>query len=285
VRAPGGTGAATPDAGGPATAPVAGESPVASAPRASGGEPLLIDTPALRQARALRPRDLPLSTALGTVSVVRRAGVAIPAVNRRAVDAVGAPSLTFNHLADFGQRIVLTGFASCASSSPQCRGTAPFWLVLRPGREPRIVRSTGTAPAGKPLEIVALPSGIHVDLGVWNGMRRTAMLTSGDTAWLAATREPVRRLGRNECQQAQRALESCAAVRGCSSFGAVARSIPEQRATAVRRLFHETTGLNARGFRDLCVRSCQLGLTPTRAFVQQRVCGGADAGQWDDALL
>jgi hypothetical protein len=272
VREPGDTGAGeTPDTA--ATTPT------------STGQPALAQGPVLLHARVLRPRDVPLRTALGTVSIVRRSGVSIPAVNRHTVDDVGATSVAFNHLADFGQRIVVTGFASCASSSPQCRGSAPFWLVLRAGKEPRIVRSSGTAVPGAPREIVALPSGIHVDLGVWDGMRRSALLTSGDTPWLVATREPRRRLDRNECLQAQRALESCAAVRGCGSFDAIARAIPAQRAAAIRQLFHQTTGLDAAGFRSLCVRSCQLGLTPTRSFVQQSVCGGAEPGQWDAPLL
>jgi hypothetical protein len=226
-----------------------------------------------------------VTTALGTVWIVRRAGLEIPAVDRRTVDDVGAPSIAFKHLADFGQRIVFTGFASCASSSPQCMGSAPFWLVLRDGKEPRLVRSSGSAVARASREVVALPSGIHVDLGVWNGIHRSALLTSGDTPWLVATKEPRRRLDRNECLQAQRALDSCAAVRSCGSFAAIARGIPAQRTSAVRQLFHETTGLNAAGFRSVCVRSCQLGLTPTRSFVQQRVCNGADPGQWDQALL
>jgi hypothetical protein len=103
--------------------------------------------------------------------------------------------------------------------------------------------------------------------------------------WLVQTAEPRQRLDRNQCLQALRALESCAAVRGCGSFAVIAAAIPSPRASTVRKLFHETTGLNADGFRSVCVRSCQLGLTPTRSFVQQRVCGGADRGQWDRELL
>jgi hypothetical protein len=256
-----------------------------AAPRPSSAQPRLTNAPALLRSRTLRPRDLPVSTTLGSISIVRRAGIEIPAVDRRTIDDVGAPSIAFDHLADYGQRIVVTGFASCVSGAPQCTGSAPFWLVLRHGKEPRLVRSSGAAVPGASREIVALPSGIHVDLGVWDGMRRGALLTSGDSPWLVTTAEPRRRLERNECLQAQRALESCAAVRGCGSYAAIARGIPAQRAAAVRALFHQTTGLNAAGFRSLCVRSCQLGLTPTRSFVQQRVCNGADRGQWGDALL
>ena len=208
-----------------------------------------------------------------------------PQVDHRTVDDVGAPALGFAHLADFGRRIVLTGFASCAANAAQCRSRAPFWLILRAGAEPRLVRSSGSATADASREVVALSSGIHVDLGIWDGIRRSALLTSGGEPWLVRLPEPRTRLDRTQCQLALRALESCAAVRGCGSFATIAQRIPSERANAVRKLFHETTGLNADGFRSVCVRSCELGLTPTRSFVQQRVCGGADRGQWDGELL
>ena len=211
------------------------------------------DTPALRRSRSLRPRDIPIQTNLGVVSIVRRAGMEFPQVDHRTVDDVGAPALGFAHLADFGQRIVLTGFASCAANSAQCRSRAPFWLILRAGAEPRLVRSSGSATADASREVVALSSGIHVDLGIWDGIRRSALLTSGGEPWLVRLPEPRTRLDRTQCQLALRALESCAAVRGCGSFATIAQRIPSQRANAVRQLFHETTGLNADGFRSVCV--------------------------------
>ncbi|MBK6348745.1 MAG: hypothetical protein IPF50_02560 [Proteobacteria bacterium] len=45
-------------------------------------------------------------------------------------------------------------------------------------------------------------------------------------------------------------------------------------------LYHETTGLDAASFRALCVRSCELGLTPSDNFIRQRVCSGAPPDQW-----
>jgi hypothetical protein len=49
------------------------------------------------------------------------------------------------------------------------------------------------------------------------------------------------------------------------------------------RLYHETTGLDDAAFRALCVRSCELGLTPSRGFVRSNVCNGARLGQWPPA--
>jgi hypothetical protein len=38
-------------------------------------------------------------------------------------------------------------------------------------------------------------------------------------------------------------------------------------------------------FRSVCVRSCELGLTPTSTLVRREVCGGAAAGQWSQVSL
>jgi hypothetical protein len=241
--------------------------------------------PSLRSARNLGPRDLPLATSLGRVAVARRNQLQLLVVDGREVDTIGAPLLKPLHLADFSERVVLTGVATCAPAVVDCRESAPFWLVLRRGATPRLIRSSATAAGSTAPEVTALASGIHVDLGLWNGMHRWAMLTARDDPFVVALPGPRTRLDRTQCSEVLRALESCAAVRGCGSFARIANALPPARAASVRRLFHATTGLNASQFRSVCVRSCELGLTPTRPFVQQRVCSGAERGQWDSELL
>jgi hypothetical protein len=49
------------------------------------------------------------------------------------------------------------------------------------------------------------------------------------------------------------------------------------------RLYHETTGFDGIAFRGLCVRSCELGLTPSRGFIRSNVCNGARPEQWPPA--
>jgi len=228
---------------------------------------------------------MPLMTRFGRVSIVPRASLVLLQVDGRDIDRVGAPAIRLVNLADFQERIVLTGYATCAEMRPDCAASAPFWLILRAHSAPRIVRSGAAASTASGRSVTALASGISVELGVWNGVRRTAMLTARDDPYLVSLREPRTPLERGQCTQVQRALESCATMRGCGSFADVAERLPVPRAVAVRRLFHETTGLDAAQFRRVCVRSCQLGLTPTRAYVQRQICSGAEAGQWEDPLL
>jgi hypothetical protein len=276
----------TPDAPGHDTlaSARAGAVSVGSATTVPGAGTPLAHVPPLRSQRSLRARDLPLVTSLGKIAVARRNRLELLAVDGREVDAIGAPSLQPLHVADFTERVVLTGVATCASSAADCKGSAPFWLVLRHGATPRLIRSSAVATRGTAPDVTALASGVHVDLGIWNGMHRWALLTARDDPFIVTLPESRTRLDRAECAQVLRALESCAAVRGCGSYARIAAALPAQRAADVRQLFHTTTGLNAAQFRNLCARSCQLGLTPTRAFVQQRVCSGAEAGQWDADL-
>jgi hypothetical protein len=128
--------------------------------------------------------------------------------------------------------------------------------------------------------VTAAASGVHVNLGLWDGVRQIATLTSLDDIYVTRMREPPAPLAPDDCKTVADALESCAAGRDCGSFDAVARSVPASRMATIKRLFHETTGLDAPMFRSVCVRSCELGLTPTSDLVRQEVCGGAEAAQW-----
>jgi hypothetical protein len=77
-----------------------------------------------------------------------------------------------------------------------------------------------------------------------------------------------------------RSLEACAASRDCSSFATSAERIPAAQWQQLSRLYHETTGLNAGNFRDLCQRSCELHLTPSPGFIRSNACNGAESDQW-----
>jgi hypothetical protein len=45
-------------------------------------------------------------------------------------------------------------------------------------------------------------------------------------------------------------------------------------------MYHESTGLDAAVFRGLCIRSCELGLTPSLKLIRSNACSGAEPGQW-----
>jgi hypothetical protein len=89
-----------------------------------------------------RPRDLPIQTSLGVVSIVRRAGMEFPQVDRRTVDDVGAPALGFAHLAD-SVSASLDGLATCAANS---RSQSRALLADRARVEPRLVSAARPRP-------------------------------------------------------------------------------------------------------------------------------------------
>src|SRR4029450_3656914 len=113
----------------------------------------------------------------------------------------------------------------------------------------------------------------------------TATLTSLDGIYVTRVAERPAPLSGADCQAVAAALESCAASRVGASYKGIIGSVPPARLSAVQRLFHETTGLNATMFRSVCVRSCELGLTPTMGLVRREVCGGAAPGQWAQIRL
>jgi hypothetical protein len=128
--------------------------------------------------------------------------------------------------------------------------------------------------------VIVSADGVRIDLGVWNGEHRSATLTAAGDIAIARKREPRRPLSRADCATVIEAAESCATSRDCRSFASSARPISSSRWQRLTRLYHETTGLDAASFRALCMRSCELGLTPSDNFIRQRVCSGAPADQW-----
>jgi len=121
---------------------------------------------------------------------------------------------------------------------------------------------------------------VAIDLGRWNGEHRTARLTPSGNIVIARTALEIRPLTRADCTVVARSLEACAASRDCSSFAKSAERIPVSQWVQLTRMYHESTGLDAAVFRGLCVRSCELGLTPSLNLIRSSACSGAELGQW-----
>ena len=184
------------------------------------------------------------------------------------------------HHAVFSDHEVVVGFRQCAGGEAPCGFRQPFWLELSPGSPPGVRQVTGLWAASRYGTVSATNDGVSIELGVWNGERRDATLTTTGDIEVARTREPSRNLSRADCATVAASLEACARSRDCRSFAGSARPISRSQRASLTRIYHETTGLDATAFRGLCVRSCQLGLTPSAGFIRANVCSGAPKGQW-----
>jgi hypothetical protein len=243
------------------------------------------DASRLESQEVLSKARLPIATTAGNLTIGHTGeSTARPAV---LLDGVAVPGLrndavSLTHRTVYSDREIVVGFTRCNGSIAPCGVQQPFWLELRPGQPPTVRRATGlwVGPGTGAGRVVASANGVQVDLGVWNGERRSATLTAASDVTVAGRREPRRPLNRADCATVIKAAESCATSRDCSSFKSSARSIPASRWERLTRLYHESTGLDAAAFRALCVRSCELGLTPSNAFIQRRVCSGAAPDQW-----
>jgi hypothetical protein len=243
------------------------------------------DASRLESQEVLSKARLPIATTAGNLTIGHTGeSTARPAV---LLDGVAVPGLrndavSLTHRTVYSDREIVVGFTRCNGSIAPCGVQQPFWLELRPGQPPTVRRATGlwVGPGTGAGRVVASANGVQVDLGVWNGERRSATLTATGDVAVARRREPRRPLNRADCATVIKAAESCATSRDCRSFKSSARPIPSSRWEHLTRLYHESTGLNAPAFRALCVRSCELGLTPSDAFIQRRVCSGAAPGQW-----
>jgi hypothetical protein len=233
----------------------------------------------------LNKSQLPIATVAGTLTI-GSAGVSdarpIVLLDGHAVPGLRDDAISLARRAVFSDCEIVVGFTRCNGKAAPCGLQQPFWLELRTGHPPTVRRATGLwvgsgTGAGA---VVAAANGVQVDLGVWNGEHRSATLTAAGKIAVARKREPRRSLSRADCATVIKAAESCAASRDCSSFKSSARSIPSSRRERLTRLYHESTGLDATSFRALCVRSCELGLTPSDSFIQRRVCSGAALEQW-----
>ena len=235
---------------------------------------------AFEDLRSARP---PIATIAGPINIVTRAGpprLSLVAVNGKTLEQSGAPVNVLAHRSVYADREVIVGFSDCTDATSACERKEPFWLLLRKSKPPVFKRSPGLRANQNAGAVTAAPSGVHVDLGLWDGVRQTATLTSLDDIYITRVKESPAPLSRADCRAVAAALESCAASRECDGYESVTRSIPAARMANVERLFHESTGLNAPMFRTVCVRSCELGLTPTDRLVRREVCGGAAPAQW-----
>jgi hypothetical protein len=235
----------------------------------------------LESQEVLSKARLPIATMAGPLTI-GSAGAAdarpVVLLDGRAVPGLRDDAISVTHRAVFSDREIVAGFTRCNGKVAPCGLQQPFWLELRTGLPPKVRRVTGLwVGAGA---VVASANGVQVDLGRWNGEHRSATLTAAGNIAVARKREPRRPLSRAQCATVIRAAESCASSRDCSSFKGSARPIPSPQWAQLTRLYHESTGFDAASFRALCVRSCELGLTPSDGFIQRNVCGGARPGQW-----
>ena len=259
--------------------PVATVAP--GAPRATQGSRLLAF-------EYLTSARRPITTIAGPIDIVTRAGaprLSLVAVNGKVLDQSAAELNMLVHRSVYADREVIVGFSDCLRTTPACERKEPFWVLLRRSQPPVFKRSPGLRANQNAGAVTALPSGVHVDLGLWDGVRQTATLTGLDDLYVARVRERSAPLSSADCRSVAAVLESCAASRVCGSYDGIIGSVPPDRVSQVQRLFHETTGLNAAMFRSVCVRSCELGLTPTSALVRREVCGGAVKDQWSQVKL
>jgi hypothetical protein len=180
----------------------------------------------------------------------------------------------------FSDHDVVLGFTRCNGTAIPCGLQQPFWLELHAGLPPDVRRVPGLWASTGAGSVTAAADGVRVDLGLWNGERRNATLTASGEILVSRAREPSRPLNRADCASVAQAAEACARGRDCSSFAGSAQRIAPPQWARLMRLYHETTGLDGAAFRALCMRSCQLGLTPSRDFIRKRVCGGAQPDQW-----
>jgi hypothetical protein len=184
------------------------------------------------------------------------------------------------HRAVFSDREVVVGFSGCAADGQTCKPRSPFWLELRPDRPPAVRLATDLPVGAGGGAASATADGVAVDLGLWDGQFRRAVLTPAGNLLVDRSGQAARPLAREQCATVIRALEACARSRDCSSFQGSAQTIPRPIWNRLLVLYHETTGLDGPAFRTLCTRSCELGLTPSTAFVRANACNGAQPGQW-----
>ena len=243
------------------------------------------DASRLELQEVLSKARLPLATTAGTLAIGYADEYAtrpVVLLNGAAVPGLRNDAISLTYRAVYSDREIVVGFTRCNGTIAPCGLQQPFWLELRPGQPPTVRRATGlwVGPGTGAGAGVASANGVQVDLGVWNGEHRSATLTAAGNVTVSRKREPRRPLNRADCAAVIKAAESCATSRDCSSFKSSARPISSSRWQRLTRLYHESTGLDAAAFRALCVRSCELGLTPSDAFIQRRVCSGAAPGQW-----
>jgi len=237
----------------------------------------------LRSQQNVQPADLTLDTVAGKLVIwpaeddVRKR---VLLLYDQVIPGLRDDAIALAHRAVFSDRDVITGFTQCAGDDAPCGRQQPFWLELRADEPPALRRVPGLWAGAGGARISATNDGVAIDLGRWNGEHRSARLTPAGNIVIARTPLEIRPLSRADCNVVARSLEACAASRDCSSFAKSAQRIPVSRWTQLTRMYHESTGLDVAVFRGLCVRSCELGLTPSLGLIRSNACNGAEPGQW-----
>jgi hypothetical protein len=233
--------------------------------------------------QSLEATDTTIETVAGALSILPAADGSCQRIGLPDGDTVSdlcEDSIVFAHRAVFPDREVIVGFTHCADAGAPCGLRRPFWLELRSGSPP-LLRRLPSLWAGSSQPVVSASSaGVRIDLGIWNGEHRLATLSAAGNIVVERTQAPVRPLSRADCALVARSLDDCAASDDCSSFALSAGRIPASRWARLERAYHETTGLDAEVFRILCVRSCELGFTPSYELIRRNACDGAKPDQW-----
>jgi len=237
---------------------------------------------------SLHGMRLPIETRAGAIEI--GADIASPGsskllqllvIDGKPFDGPRDDVIVLAHRATYSDREVLTGFAQCAGTRPPCGVRRPFWLVLRQGQPVAFHEAPGIWASSTAGAVQATDDGVRVNLGTWNGQRGAATLTLAGTVEIS--RQPARivPLRPAECAVVAASLEACASSGDCRTPAASARPIPRRSRDRLNRIFHEQTGLDAAAFLGLCVRSCELGLTPSENFIRTNACSGASRAQWN----
>ena len=268
------------DAPSPAAVDAVQPEPVApAAPRAAIGTAVA----ELISEQSLKATDTTLQTIAGTLSILPAEDGQCQRIGRLDGDVVPdlcEDRLEFAHRAVFTDREVIVGFTRCDDAEAPCGLQTPFWLELRSGSPPMLRRMPALWVGSTRPVVSASSAGVQVDLGTWNGERRLATLSAAGNLLVERGGAPVRPLSRSDCAIVARSLEDCAVSRDCSSFALSAQRISASRWARLKRAYHETTGLDVEVFRSLCMRSCELGFTPSYELIRRNACDGAKSGQW-----
>jgi hypothetical protein len=191
-----------------------------------------------------------------------------------------ADRIEFAHRVVFTDGEVIVGYVRCSDPEAPCSHARPFWLVMRGGTTPELRQLQDLRAGSRAPVIRASNAGIAIDLGLWDGERRQITLTAVGNLRVDRTREEIKPLDRQDCSVVARSLDNCASSPDCGSFASSAAKITPARWSRLQKSYHESTGFDVEGFRTLCVRSCELGLTPSYALIRQNACSGAEPGQW-----
>ena len=237
----------------------------------------------LVSSQTLKTTDLSFATIAGKLEIwpaVDDVRKRVLRVNDVVIPDLRDDAIVLSHRAAFSDREVITGYTQCAGSVPPCGRQQPFWLVLREGSPPVLRRAPDLWVGANGGGISATNDGVAVDLGRWDGELRSAQLSQAGNIIVKRTGDTIRPLSRADCAIVAQALEGCAASRDCRSFAKSAQRIPARQWSSLTRMYHESTGLDVAVFRALCVRSCELGLTPSFGLIRANACSGAKPRQW-----